>query len=609
MNATRLLCSTVLLVIFGSALALGQYADDYRSAATGNWSAAGTWERYSGSAWEAATTAPTSAVGAVTIQNGHTVTAAGDVTVDSVTILAGGQVVVDPGVTLTIAYNDSTLGIDVDSLGTLLVNGIIRCEGKLSGEDTGIIFADGSVYDHARNSGSVPMSTWQDGSTMRLSGVTGLSPSNTNQNFYNIEIDCPAMTANLNLGMSGNTIGGDVTVIRTGPQRYYLTAPNAYVDPITINGNIYVLGGVLSSNGSSSQASIVVHTWGNVIVTGGNFGCSRGSGTSVSWYLHGDSMVVSNATLQNSTSSPDRVQKFIFAKQGTTMLRWSNVTYGSSGTSPITLVVEGGTTLDIDTTHISNGNTGSFLLNDGATLVSSHNGPGQEGTIECLGDLGGYNTFVNISATAGTGVTSVTAHEGTHPNSYDANTTLRRYWTIDADAGITEATLMMYYHDYGFDSVSSDVRGDESKYKGLRYLGTATNWFTVAASTVDIDFDIVTAPGVTTISGDWTAGEPAPATGVGSEPAEIPETFYVDQNYPNPFNPTTAIVFGLPREEWVTVKVYNLIGQEVATLFEGQKSAGVHRLTFDARSRTSGVYIYRVQAGKADIVRRMMLVK
>ena len=609
MNAMRIVFGMFLLVCLGSALALGQAADDYRSAASGLWSAPGTWERYSGTAWEPASAPPTDAVGAISIQSGHTVSVAQNWSVDSVSILPGGMVIVGPGATLTVTYNGDGLGIDVDSLGTLAVNGTILCQGRVTGEDTGILFFQGSVYDHARNGGSVPVSMWQVGSTIRLTGVTANSPSNMNQNFHNLVIDCPSMTANLNMGMSGNTIGGDITVIRTGAsQRYYLTAPNAYLAPITINGNIYVQGGAFSSNGSSTAASIVVHSYGNVIVTGGNFGCSRGSAPSVSWYLHGDSMLVSNATLQNSTSSPTALQKFIFAKQGTQYLRWSNVTYGGSGTSPITLQVLGGTTLDIGTTHITSGNTGSFLLDSAATLVSAHTGPGGEGTIECLGDLGGYNTFVNIGVTAGSGNTSVTASYGTHPNAYDAGKMLRRWWTISADAAVKEATLMMYYHDYGFTPDESDVRGTETAYKALRYLGSGTDWFTEAGSTVDVDFDIVTATGVTTISGEWTAGEAAP-TAVGSPEAELPESFYVDQNYPNPFNPMTTIAYGLPTDEWVSVKVFNLIGQEMATLFEGQKAAGVHTVTFDGGSFPSGIYIYRVQAGRADIVRRMMLVK
>jgi hypothetical protein len=602
------LLSLLLLFGFGQGLLLAQNVDDYRSATSGPWNAAATWERYSGTAWEPAAAAPDSNAGLITVQATHTVTVDADLGVDSVNVLPEGTLVISSGVTVTVAYNNDGMGIDVDSLGSMTVNGTIVCQGLVGGAENSIVFADGSVYDHARNEGSVPRSLWQPGSTFRLSGVSSTTPDNMNQDFYNLVIDCAGMTANLNMRMSGNTIGGDITVLNTGTNRYYLTSPTDYVDPITINGGIYIYGGAFSSNGSSSQASIVVHTYGNVIVTSGNFGCSRGSGTSVSWYLYGDSMVVSDATLQNSTSSPDRIQKFIFAKQGTQYLRWSNVTYGGAGTSPVTVQVSGGTTLDIGTTHIPPGNTGSFILDSAATLVAAHNGPGDEGNIECLADLGGGNTFVNIEATQGTGMTSVTATKGPHPNIYDPAKTLQRYWTITADPAITEATMKFYYYD--LDPVGSEVRGNEALYKALRYTGTGTGWFTESNSIVDDFFDYVTAPGVTTVAGVWTVGEPAPpVSDVATEGAGIPETFFVDQNYPNPFNPSTTISYGLPSEAVVSVRIYNLLGQLVATLVEGKQAAGVYELQFDARSIPSGVYLYRVRAGGMDAVRRMILMK
>jgi len=89
----------------------------------------------------------------------------------------------------------------------------------------------------------------------------------------------------------------------------------------------------------------------------------------------------------------------------------------------------------------------------------------------------------------------------------------------------------------------------------------------------------------------------------------IPRSFFVDQNYPNPFNPSTTIRYGLPSRSFVSVKMYSLLGQEVVTLFQGRQDAGVHELTFDAASVSSGVYLCRVQADNAVGVKRIMLVK
>lgn len=98
--------------------------------------------------------------------------------------------------------------------------------------------------------------------------------------------------------------------------------------------------------------------------------------------------------------------------------------------------------------------------------------------------------------------------------------------------------------------------------------------------------------------------------------AEIPETFVLNQNYPNPFNPTTTIEFNLPEDAIVTLKVYNMLGQEVATLIDREElSYGPEYVTFDASSLSSGVYIYRLTAegletgAKTAIMKKMLLMK
>lgn len=95
-----------------------------------------------------------------------------------------------------------------------------------------------------------------------------------------------------------------------------------------------------------------------------------------------------------------------------------------------------------------------------------------------------------------------------------------------------------------------------------------------------------------------------------SEPfAELPDQFRLEQNYPNPFNPLTQIEFTLPSAVYVTLEVFNLQGQRVATLVDGSRSAGVHVVSFDAANMASGVYLYRIQAGNFSKVNKMMLVK
>jgi hypothetical protein len=91
---------------------------------------------------------------------------------------------------------------------------------------------------------------------------------------------------------------------------------------------------------------------------------------------------------------------------------------------------------------------------------------------------------------------------------------------------------------------------------------------------------------------------------------DLVKSFELNQNYPNPFNPTTNIGFNLPSTTSVTLKVYNLLGQEVATLINGRKmNTGTHSVTFNAGSLSSGLYFYRIEAGDYNSTKRMMLIK
>ena len=98
-------------------------------------------------------------------------------------------------------------------------------------------------------------------------------------------------------------------------------------------------------------------------------------------------------------------------------------------------------------------------------------------------------------------------------------------------------------------------------------------------------------------------------TSVSQQPVQLPKRFVLNQNYPNPFNPNTTISFTLPVELFVSLKVFDLIGREVALLVYGELSAGTHSTKWNAKGMPSGVYFYRLQTDKFIETKKLVLLQ
>ena len=116
-------------------------------------------------------------------------------------------------------------------------------------------------------------------------------------------------------------------------------------------------------------------------------------------------------------------------------------------------------------------------------------------------------------------------------------------------------------------------------------------------------FDVLPDNGVITLIKSRT-------TGIKSENIlTFPSSFGLQQNYPNPFNPATVIGYQLPTTSRISLKVYSLLGQEVATLFEGVRQPGKYEATFDGSRLASGVFLYRLSTDNFVEVKKSVLLK
>jgi|GEM_PF-1360055 len=119
----------------------------------------------------------------------------------------------------------------------------------------------------------------------------------------------------------------------------------------------------------------------------------------------------------------------------------------------------------------------------------------------------------------------------------------------------------------------------------------------------------VPLPGSTSITYALTTTETGVISSVDATDDQVPAQFQLSQNYPNPFNPSTTIRFSVPQREHVTLKVFDVLGREVATLLDDKLSPGEHSVVFEAKNLSSGVYYYRLKSGSDVRTRKLLLLQ
>jgi hypothetical protein len=191
------------------------------------------------------------------------------------------------------------------------------------------------------------------------------------------------------------------------------------------------------------------------------------------------------------------------------------------------------------------------------------------------GDL--FGSFINdIRINGNNGASNQISADVISPTgSFNISLTYNTDGTNPAGGWITKQNNgKIFFLGFGFEGINDN----ESTVSRTQVMNSIFNWFEI---TTDVE----------------------------DENETLPLDYSLYQNYPNPFNPATKITFTLPSTNFVSVKVFNLLGEEVVQLLNEEKTAGKYSVEFDASKLSSGIYFYKLDAGKFSETKKMMFLK
>jgi len=166
---------------------------------------------------------------------------------------------------------------------------------------------------------------------------------------------------------------------------------------------------------------------------------------------------------------------------------------------------------------------------------------------------------------------------------------------------------------FHYDEAELHRRGLSEASIQMRYLDSNLNWQTAPISGLDTDANIISLS-TTTVQTFYALQASATTSVDTNNNASVPERFTLLQNYPNPFNPQTTVRYTLPKDQFVRLTIYNILGGEVKVLFSGKQVRGEHSVTWNGtnesgRSVASGIYLIQMESSDAFTVRKMMLLR
>jgi hypothetical protein len=200
----------------------------------------------------------------------------------------------------------------------------------------------------------------------------------------------------------------------------------------------------------------------------------------------------------------------------------------------------------------------------------------------------------------------------TFGNTRDSSSIFPGFWIITTSSQTVDAfgTIVLPWNT--FDALRISAVDQIEEYAGgiliSQYTNTYFNWLTKNGGIFEADLDSNSATTGTVALSSASLTQIVNTTSVENE-NNPPSDFVLYQNYPNPFNPATIIKYNIPYYSNVTLKVYDVIGKEVATLVNESKSAGNYEVVFKADNLSSGIYFYKLISGDVVQTKKMVLLR
>ncbi len=376
------------------------------------------------------------------------------------------------------------------------------------------------------------------------------------------------------------------------------------VSAILVDGNKIYVGGDFSQAGSVQANNIAV--WDTQTETWSALGSGANNGTDnevIDILKVSSKIYVAGSFTQAGGSSANRVAVW----NGSS---WANLGSGTNN-DVSSLALMGGTIVAGGQFTMAGGNTANNIAKwDGSAWSAL--ATGTDGTVRDLVVVGDSVLYAggDFSNADGSPAKKVAKWDGTAWEALGAgldNTVHTLHFADNTlyaggafqNSGVTEISGVASWNGTSWEALGSGLTGT-----GTQIIGTLS----------------VTQDNQLVVGGNFSEVGHKPASAISmydlDEPTvsnetetEVASDFTLEQNYPNPFNPSTNITYKVPSQSPVTLKVYNMLGQEVATLVNSVKTAGSHTVSFDASQLSSGMYIYRLTSASTSITKKMMLLK